>query len=188
VSGDKGWGLTQLTPRVWKGRIGESWKRLMSRLGGLHQMLNPVKNLVVARRMFLDAGWSPWKHSRYLTASERFRRTRTRRSCRYRGRHGGKFKPHLSRRAAADARPQARDPAARPALVQPWGEKAAPTGLESGAGHIRPRLGRGQRHGAVTVDTNGDGEPDFVNKHGWKDPRPASSCPASTRPRRRSSG
>jgi hypothetical protein len=168
VSSDGGWGLTQLTPRVWHGPIGEGWKRLMNRLGGLHQMLNPVKNLVMARRMFADVGWQPWHRSRYLTASTAMHPHPHARVVPYRGRHQAKFRPHLSKGVR---RLLARHPEIRLPGLKSFNRFAdVASHLEDGSGHAERVWSAVSEMAQYTVDTNGDGEPDVVNRHGWKDP------------------
>lgn len=57
ISGDGGYGLWQMTPRVW----GSAAKMMMARLGGVGAMLNPLKNATMAKYLFDNAGGvSPW--------------------------------------------------------------------------------------------------------------------------------
>jgi hypothetical protein len=63
VSSDGGWGLWQMTPRVW----GSVAKNAMNKLGGLGAMLNPFKNARMAKFLYDDAGgFGPWYGTGYL--------------------------------------------------------------------------------------------------------------------------
>lgn len=77
VSSDGGYGLWQMTPRVW----GAAALAFMRRLGGLRQMLNPVKNALMARYLYDNASSKvpntrgfPWFGTRYLRAGGMLRR------------------------------------------------------------------------------------------------------------------
>lgn len=65
VSSDLGYGLWQMTPRVW----GAEAKRWLAELGGMRALTNPIVNAKLARRLYEDAGKSfkPWYGTRYLT-------------------------------------------------------------------------------------------------------------------------
>lgn len=66
VSSDGGWGLWQMTPRVW----GAAALAYLKKLGGIGQMLNPIKNAMMAKFLYNAAGGiSPWFGTRYVTAS-----------------------------------------------------------------------------------------------------------------------
>lgn len=67
VSSDGGWGLWQMTPRVW----GAAAKKKLASLGGLNQMLNPLKNAQMAKYLFDSAGFGQWFGTKYLTSSAR---------------------------------------------------------------------------------------------------------------------
>jgi murein DD-endopeptidase MepM/ murein hydrolase activator NlpD len=65
VSSDEGYGLWQMTPRVW-GAEALAW---LSELGGMRALTNPIVNAKLARRLYEDAGktFRPWYGTRYLT-------------------------------------------------------------------------------------------------------------------------
>jgi hypothetical protein len=65
VSFDQGYGLWQMTPRVW----GAAAKQWLAELGGMHALTNPIVNAKLAHRLYVDAGksFSPWYGTRYLT-------------------------------------------------------------------------------------------------------------------------
>lgn len=65
VSSDGGYGLWQMTPRVW----GPPAVEHMNKLGGLGQMLNPWKNALMAKYLFDSAGGtiSPWFGTSFVT-------------------------------------------------------------------------------------------------------------------------
>lgn len=69
VSSDGGWGLWQMTPRVW----GAAALAMLKKLGGIGQMLNPIKNAMMAKFLYDSAGHSikPWYGTRYVTAAAR---------------------------------------------------------------------------------------------------------------------
>jgi hypothetical protein len=63
--GNVGWGLWQITPHAW-GSSGPAIDKLAS-LGGIEQMLNPVKCAVMAKFLFDAAGGvRPWYGTAYL--------------------------------------------------------------------------------------------------------------------------
>jgi hypothetical protein len=139
----------------------------MARLGGLHQMLNPVKNLVVARRMFADVGWQPWHRSRYLTASTAMHPHPHARVVPYRGRHRPKFRPHVSSQGRPPARPPAEIPL--PGLRASTASPGSPTGSRT-APAMPNASGPRQRDGAVHGRHERRRRARPVNQHGWKDP------------------
>jgi murein DD-endopeptidase MepM/ murein hydrolase activator NlpD len=65
VSFDQGYGLWQMTPRVW-GAEALGW---LSELGGMRQLTNPIVNAKLAHRLYVDAGksFSPWYGTGFLT-------------------------------------------------------------------------------------------------------------------------
>jgi hypothetical protein len=65
VSSDQGFGLWQMTPRVW-GAEAKGW---LVELGGMRALTNPIVNAKLAHRLYVDAGktFSPWYGTRYLT-------------------------------------------------------------------------------------------------------------------------
>ncbi len=67
VSNDGGYGLWQMTPRVW----GPAGIEAMNKLGGLRQMLNPWKNALMAKYLYGQAGntISPWFGTKFVTAA-----------------------------------------------------------------------------------------------------------------------
>lgn len=69
VSSDGGYGLWQMTPRVW----GPDAVGKMNQLGGVKEMLNPMKNAIMARYLYDSArGHSPWYGTKFVTGSTAF--------------------------------------------------------------------------------------------------------------------
>ncbi len=72
VSWDGGYGLTQITPSAWPGT--SPLHGVLGKLGGIGQMLNPVKNMTMMRVMMgyaqRETGnrFKPWYGTKYLTA------------------------------------------------------------------------------------------------------------------------
>ena len=87
VSSDGGYGLWQMTPRVW-GAEAKAW---LAELGGMHALTNPIVNAKLAHRLYVDAGKSfrPWYGTRYLTV----------------GAGPGNGRPSRARRRASSPRP-----------------------------------------------------------------------------------
>ncbi len=68
ISGDGGYGLWQMTPRVW----GPAAIAKMNALGGTRQMLNPWKNALMAKYLYDQAGGiSPWYGTKYVTGASK---------------------------------------------------------------------------------------------------------------------
>ncbi len=67
ISNDGGYGLWQMTPRVW----GPAGVAAMNKLGGLGAMLNPWKNALMAKYLYGQAGnkITPWYGTKYVTAA-----------------------------------------------------------------------------------------------------------------------
>jgi hypothetical protein len=67
ISSDQGYGLWQMTPRVW----GADRIARMNELGGASGMLNPWHAALMARYLYSHAGnsFSDWKGSRYLSST-----------------------------------------------------------------------------------------------------------------------
>ena len=65
LSFDGGYGLWQMTPRVW-GAEGVGW---MNELGGMRALTNPIVNAKLARKLYENAGksFSPWYGTGFLT-------------------------------------------------------------------------------------------------------------------------
>ena len=65
ISSDGGYGLWQMTPRVW----GPAGVAVMNKLGGLAAMLNPWKNALMAKYLYQAAGNSirPWYGTKFVT-------------------------------------------------------------------------------------------------------------------------
>jgi hypothetical protein len=67
ISRDGGYGLWQMTPRVW----GEPARAMMAKLGGLKAMFNPWKNALMARYLYDEAGHTikPWYGTQFVTGA-----------------------------------------------------------------------------------------------------------------------
>lgn len=66
ISWDGGHGLWQMTPRVW----GASAIAKMNQLGGLAAMRNPMKNALMAKWLYDQAGgFSPWYGTKFLNTN-----------------------------------------------------------------------------------------------------------------------
>lgn len=156
VSNDGGYGLWQMTPRVW----GPEAIKHMNKLGGLKAMSNPLLNAKMAKWLYDRGGFDPWYGTKYLDRNLDTSKVRSVLNA------SDRRKGYIA--AVQDGQPQTRRDTTT--TIEPGGqdiEGALMDMLLSGSGKVE-RVGSGNsllQRLTYALDSGLYTQPDVVTKH-----------------------